>query len=457
MKFDLCLINGEVVVPGVGLRRMSIGVSDGRIAALLDPGLSPSASRIIDCTGKWVFPGLIDPHTHIGFGDKANDWGTESQTAALGGVTGLMSFWRAESLTKSTGIWRDEALARSSVDFGLHFGITSKSHIEELPVAMQTHGVTSIKVYLMYKGATGAAKGFSEVDDALLYRALLTGATIPGGVVSVHCENTEVIPVFREPLKAAGRNDLVAWNEQSPGFLETENVFRVAYFGAKAGCPVNIVHMSAVESLDQVRRMRHPSRPPIHVETCIHYLSLSEHSPIGHHGKVNPPLRSQADIDGLWEGVREGDITTIGSDHVARKSATKGPDLWQATAGFPGIGQILPVLLEEGYHKRGVPLETLAAAASRNVAQLYNLKSKGFIAPGYDADFAIVDPDGETVIDHTAYPSHSDYSPYQDKRCRGAITHTVLRGAVLVEAGKLTQGLGPTGHYMDRSGGKETT
>ena len=99
-------------------------------------------------------------------------------------------------------------------------------------------------------------------------------------MVGVHCENTEVIPVFREPLQAAGRNDLPAWDEQSPGFLETENVFRVAYFGEKTGCAVNIVHMSALESLDLVRRMRHPSRPPIHVETCIHYLSLSENAPL---------------------------------------------------------------------------------------------------------------------------------------------------------------------------------
>lgn len=457
MTYDLCLHNGEVVVPGEGLRRMSIGIRDGRIAALIEAGETVRATRVIDCTGKWVFPGVIDPHTHIGFGDKANDWASETQTAMLGGVTGLMSFWRAESLTESAGPWREEGLARSRIDFGLHFGITSQSHIEELPHAARTHGVTSIKVYLMYKGETGAAKGFTEVDDALLFRALQVGARIPGGVVGVHCENTEVIPVFRAPLKEAGRNDLPAWNAQSPDFLETENVFRVAFFGAKAGCPVNIVHMSALESLDLVRRMRHPSRPPIHVETCIHYLSLSENAPIGLHGKVNPPLRTQADIDGLWEGVREGDISTIGSDHVPRKAATKGPDLWRASAGFPGIAQILPVLLEEGHHKRGIPLQTLAAATSRNVARLYNLDGKGCIAPGYDADFAIVDPDGETLVDHAALPSHSDYSPYQGKRCRGAITHTVLRGNILVEDGRPAPVPGTTGRYIQRNAGKETT
>ena len=213
-----------------------------------------------------------------------------------------------------TDSWRAEGEARSAIDFGFHFGVTARRHVEEFPALARRFGVTSLKVYLMYKGETGRAKGFEEVDDGLLFAALQAGAKVPGGVVGVHCENTEVIPVFREPVKAAGRMDLGAWDDQSPGFLETENVFRVAYFGEKAGCPVNIVHMSAVESLDLVRGMRRPDRPAINVETCIHYLTLSRDSDIGDLGKVNPPLRSRKDVDGLWEGVRDGAIQTIGSD-----------------------------------------------------------------------------------------------------------------------------------------------
>ncbi|MCR9238928.1 MAG: amidohydrolase family protein [Alphaproteobacteria bacterium] len=451
MSFDLCLLNGNIIFSGQGVRSGTIGIKDGKIAAILAADQRPDSLRVIDCRDKWIFPGLIDPHTHIGFGDQENDWASETQAAALGGVTGLMSFWRSQELMQSTVDWRDEALKRSVIDFGFHFGITSQAHVAELAAATKTHGVTSIKVYLMYKGATGAAKGFTEVDDHLLFAALDTGSKVKGGVVGVHCENTEVIPFFRAPLQASRRDDLKVWDEQSPGFLETENVFRVAFFGEKANCPVNIVHMSAVESLDLVRRMRHRNRPPIHVETCIHYLTLPHDSDLGAIGKVNPPLRSQADIDGLWDGVAAGDISTIGSDHVPRKRSTKGPDIWQASAGFPGVGQILPVLLEEGFHKRDIPLERLAEVTSRNVAALYSLPNKGSVSPGYDADFAIIDPAKEMLIEVAQSPSFSDYSAYEGKRCRGAVTHTILRGQIIAENGDLVTASSPHGHYLHRA------
>ncbi|WP_370321556.1 dihydroorotase family protein [Oricola sp.] len=456
MTYDLVLKDGEIVFPGEGLAKGSIAVKGGKIAALLSPGEHVEARRVIDCTDRLIMPGLIDPHTHIGFGDKENDWLTESRTAALGGVTGLFSFWRSDDLGAATGPWRNAALERSAIDFGFHFGVTSRRHVAELAALSQRFGVTSVKVYLMYKGAAGAAKGFGEVDDGLLFAALQAGAKIPNGVVGVHCENTEVIPVLREPLKAAGRDDLKVWDEQSPGFLETENVFRVSYFGEKTGCPVNIVHMSAVESLDLVRRLRHRNRPPIHVETCIHYLSLTRDADIGNIGKVNPPLRCQTDVDGLWEGVRTGEVSTIGSDHVPRKRSTKGPDIWQASAGFPGIAQILPVLLSEGWRKRGIPLQTLAAATSRNVAELYSVPNKGRIAPGFDADLVVVDPDKETTVDAADYPSHSDYSPYQGMTFTGAVQHTILRGMPLVEDGALTTDIEAGGAYLHRAPQGET-
>ncbi|KRE16722.1 dihydroorotase [Bosea sp. Root483D1] len=453
MSFDLLLAGGEIVFPGVGVRTGSVAVKDGRIAALLAPGEQASARQVIDCRGKWVMPGLIDPHTHIGFGSNETDFETESRSAAIGGVTGMMTFHRSNDLRQSTGPWKERGESQSLIDFGFHFGVTSKLHIETLPDCAEHFGVTSIKVYLMYKGASGAAKGFTEIDDGLLYRALLQGARIKGGVVGVHCENVEVIPVFREPLKAAGRNDLPVWDEQSPGFLEAENVFRVIYFGEKAQCPVNIVHMSSAESLEIVRRAKRPGRAPIHVETCSHYLALTSQSPIGFLGKVNPPLRSATDVEALWEGVRDGTISTIGSDHVPRKRETKGPDIWKASAGFPGIGTLLPVLIHEGVHKRDLPIEQIAAVTSANVAKLYSIPNKGHIAVGMDADLVVVDPDKEIVVDPSTQESFSDYSPYEGMRFKGAPVRTILRGRVIASDGAVDPQARatPAGRYLHRS------
>lgn len=452
MSYDLLIRDGELVFPGIGVRKGSIGVKDGRIAALLAPGEAASAHTIIDARDRWVMPGLIDPHTHIGFGSNETDFETESRSAAIGGVTGLLTFHRSNDLRESTGPWKARGEAQSLIDFGFHFGVTSRLHVETLPECAARFGVTSIKVYLMYKGASGAAKGFTEIDDALLYRALLQGARIKGGVVGVHCENVEVIPVFRDPLKAAGRNDLRVWDEQSPGFLEAENVFRVIYFGEKAECPVNIVHMSSAESLEIVCRAKKPGRAPIHVETCSHYLGLHRDSPIGFLGKVNPPLRPQADVDALWEGVRDGTISTIGSDHVPRKRETKGPDIWKATAGFPGIGTLLSVVLHEGVHKRGIPVETIAAATSANVAKLYSIPNKGGLAPGMDADFVIVDPDRMVTVDPATQESFSDYSPYEGMSFKGAPIRTILRGRTIAIDGAVEPDArpAPAGRYLHR-------
>lgn len=453
MSFDLLLAGGEIVFPGVGVRTGSVAIKDGRIAALLAPGEQASATEVVDCRGKWVMPGLIDPHTHIGFGSNETDFETESRSAAIGGVTGMMTFHRSNDLRESTGPWKARGESQSLIDFGFHFGVTSKLHVETLPECAERFGVTSIKVYLMYKGASGAAKGFTEIDDGLLYRALLQGARIKGGVVGVHCENVEVIPVFREPLKEAGRNDLAVWDEQSPGFLEAENVFRVIYFGEKAECPVNIVHMSSAESLEIVRRAKRPGRAPIHVETCSHYLALTSRSPIGFLGKVNPPLRPAADVEALWEGVRDGTISTVGSDHVPRKRETKGPDIWKASAGFPGIGTLLPVLIHEGVHKRGLPIERIAAVTSANVAKLYSIPNKGGMAVGMDADLVVVDPDREITIDPATQESFSDYSPYEGMTFRGAPVRTILRGRTIARDGAVDRQARatPAGRYLHRS------
>ncbi len=448
--FDLLLSDGLIVYPGRGSAPGSVGVRDGTIAAILAPGESAKARRTIKCEGRWIMPGVIDAHAHFGFGVPDQDFVTESRFAAMGGTTTVLSFWRTKDFLAKFPDELARSKTQSFVDYGYHFGITEHAHVGMLEESVKRFGISSYKLYLMYKGSFGLSKGFTEIDDGLLFAAMEQVARLPGTVLSVHCENTEVIPYLRDKVMRAGLEGLPAWDAQSPDFLEAENVHRACYFGRITGCPINIVHLSSKEALDEVRRhLVVPGRPAIHVETCPHYLHFTRDAACGELAKVNPPVRVQKDQDAMWQGILDGIVDTIGSDHVARKRETKMGGIWKATAGFPGTGMILPVLLHEGHKRRGIGPEVLAAVASRNVARLYHLHRKGDIVAGYDADFAIVDPTLTRKVDPAVLESHSDYSPYEGEALTGWPVATVLRGKVIMEDGKLSGEAGQ-GQYQER-------
>ncbi len=453
-ELDLALTGGRLVFPDEGVRSGDIGVRDGRIAVICEPGGLGPAARTVSCGDRFVMPGLIDPHNHVGFGDPDQDFLTETRSAALGGVTTLLNFFRTKAFADGFPLERAKAERLAAIDFGFHFGLTSWSHIENLAADAARFGVTSFKLYLMYKGAAGAARGFTEIDDGLLFGALQAVARIKGGVLGVHCENIEVVPYLRKGLQAAGRDDLAAWDEQSPDFLEAENVHRVCYFGRKTGCPVNIVHLSSAEGLSEARRHKGHAGARISIETCPHYLFLTRDSRAAALAKVNPAVRTDADREALWEGLRDGTVTTIGSDHVPRKRATKEGGIWKASAGFPGLATSLPIMMDEGFHRRRIPIERIAAVTSLNVARLYGLHAKGRLAVGADADIVVVDPDRTRAVAPDELESHSDYSPYEGETLKGWPVLTVLRGRVLAEEGRLAEAAlaGRSGRYVARSG-----
>jgi dihydropyrimidinase len=452
MSLDLLLTNAQLLLPTQGLVPGVIGVKDGRIAVVAAPGTELSAAETIDCEGRWVLPGVIDPHVHFGFGSPETDFATEARHAALGGTTSVLSFHRSKDIRESCDAARDRGEAQSCIDFGFHFGITSHLHVQTLEDISRRFGVSSYKLYMMYKGAAGLSQGFTDIDDGLLFAALQQVARIPGAVLGVHCENVEVIPVLRDPLRAAGRNDLAAWNEQSPDFLEAENVHRVCYFARHTGTPVNIVHLSSREALDEVRRHRADATAPIYVESCPHYLFLNDQAPAGTYAKVNPPVRGQADVEAMWEGVLDGSITTLGSDHVPRKRVTKDKDIWGASNGFPGTGLILPLMLHEGYHRRGVPITRLVEVMSENAARIYRMPSKGSIAVGKDADLVVVDPHLEKTVEPAALESYADYSPYEGMTLKGWPVRTLVRGRTVALDGRITDSAGgtPGGRFIRR-------
>jgi dihydropyrimidinase len=192
----------------------------------------------------------------------------------------------------------------------------------------------------------------------------------------------------------------------------------------------------------------------VHVETCPHYLLLDDASPAGVLAKVNPPIRSRGDVDALWEGIADGSVNTVGTDHVPRKRSTKeGKGIWASSNGFPGVATMLPIMLHEGYHRRGIAPERIAAVLSRNAALLYNMKGKGAIAVGFDADLAIVDPDLQRVVDPAQLESFADYSPFEGMTLKGWPVMTLVRGRKVMVDGQITASARelPGGRYLFRS------
>jgi dihydropyrimidinase len=188
------------------------------------------------------------------------------------------------------------------------------------------------------------------------------------------------------------------------------------------------------------------------METCPHYLTHDEDWGRGNVGKINPPLRSRKDCDALWQGILDGHVDIIGTDHIHRDASSKAGSVWDASPGCPGLETMLPVMLTEGHHKRGVSLRRIAELTSTNAASAMGLAhAKGAIVVGRDADFAIIDPKAEWTLSLDDLKSSAGYSLYEGMPFKGRVVHTVLRGDFILRDGALIESAVGKGRYLPRN------
>ena len=435
MSYDLVVTGGSVVVEGAGRTDCDIAITDGKIAAIGTPG-GFDADETFDATGLVVLPGVIDPHVHFGMGSPG-DWLTESRAAALGGVTSVLNYvMTAESYLTSGPAERELAAENSMIDFGFHYIIMNEQHLSEIPAYIDELGVTSFKYFANFKGNEGHYLGVEGTDSGFFYALCREVAKHSEALIAVHPENIEVVWRLSAELKAEGRDDLAAWDEARPDFVEAHDMFTSFLFAERTGARVYIVHLSAAEGL-RVAEEHFARGGCSYVETCAHYLTQTKHSKLGSLVKVNPPVRTEADIEALWGAVKDGRISVVGSDHISRKREKKEGSIWTASAGFPGVTTLLPLMLSEGHHRRGLSLERIAAVLSTNPARIFGLyPTKGTISVGSDADLTLVDLNREQVVDSSTFGSHADYSVYDGWNLRGWPVTTVIRGEIVMKDGQ---------------------
>jgi dihydropyrimidinase len=451
MDLDLLVKNGRVVFPYGGITRADIGVKGGEVVGMYADASEVKAGNVIDVCGKFILPGMIDSHTHMGLGSSIeNEYESESRSAAVGGITTMMSY---TNCTNSYGDhFKNEKKAgeeRSIVDFALHFSLMNDIHLKEIPRYIEEFGVSSFKFFMNFRGEEGIYFGVEGIDDGYMFDCFSALSHYHGSCAVVHAENIEIVWRLRDRLIAEGRNDLLAWTESRPHFIEVEAIQRALFYGEITNCSVYIAHVTTRDGLHVIRDYKR-RKGKVYCETCPHYLMFHAESGLGSLGKVNPPLKDHNDVEALWEGVTDGSIDCVTSDHVARRKEKKIGTIWEAANGFPGLATTLPILLGQGVNKGRFGIERIADM-NCSTAKIFNLyPRKGTIEIGSDADFTIVDPDLEKEVNVKDLKSACDYSLFEGLKLKGWPVMTIVRGQVVMNNGQITAEPG-YGIYLNRS------
>lgn len=432
MKADLVLKNG-IVVTEAGAFPADIAVRAGRVVGLSAwGGQRYSAEEELDVTGKHVFPGGVDPHVHLGDQGQSDfeDFETGTRSCAVGGLTTVidMPLNLPPTIDTATFQARQQAVApRAMVDFGLWGGLVP-GNLGEL-AGMAAAGALAFKAFLC------RATDWFHVSDGELLDGMAEAACL-GLPVGVHSENDTIIAQAREGLIATGRRDLRAHGESRPELAEWEAIQRVALFARATGARTQVVHISTAEGLDLCWAARQAGAH-IGAEVTMHHLTLDEDDMvrIGTFAKCAPPLRVRRQVEALWDRLLAGKVSNIGSDHSPATFAQKDVQLcdhWGIPDGITGTQTLMPLLLSEGVHKRGLALERFVSLTSTAAARMFGLyPRKGTITIGSDADLVVADLQQRWVLTPDLLHYKCPWSPHMGTEIVGSIERTILRGRTI--------------------------
>jgi dihydropyrimidinase len=456
MSDELVFRNG-VIVNSDGVVHADLLVKEGKITAI-GASLGSGDAEVVDASGRYLLPGGVDVHTHLelpaGGTISSDDFFTGTVAAACGGTTTVVDFASQEhgqKLPEAIAEAHCRAADKAVVDYGFHVAVTDlyKDAIVDLREIV-SDGVSSFKVYLAYPGV-------NMIGDGDLYRVLQAGGQL-GATVCVHAENGTVIDEIAADLFNSGKRGPESHALSRPPETEVEAVQRAIMIARIAESPVYFVHLSTRGATEAVAEARLGGWP-VSAETCTHYLTLTETEYDGPHQQamgavLTPPLRSEDHQKALWQGLDNGSLSIVSSDHCpfckAQKALGEG-DFRKIPNGGPGIEHRLQLLYGEGVATGRVTLERFVDLVSASPAKSFGMyPRKGVIQVGSDADIVLLNPSETTTLSATTSHQRVDYSLWEGKTVPGRVEKVYSAGELIFSGGIFTGSAG-RGQFIPRA------
>lgn len=429
---DLNIENG-MIVTGAGSYNASISVNAGKIVGV---GSSPRsrAESTIDATGLLIFPGFIDAHVHFKepAGPEDENFETGTSAAASGGVTTVIDMPGSRPAVMGTSELEEKkriVRKKARVDYAL-FGAAGSTNIQKIQ-QLARGGVVGYKTFMT------SGPDYTAEDDSILLQ-IMEKIGMTGLVSAVHAEVGSLVTLMAERFAKGGKNSPAFHPKSRPNLFELLAIQRVVEISHSTGTRAHIVHMSTKEGVEAIASAKRLGYT-VTAETCPHYLLLTEGAmdKLGPYAKINPPLRSAADQAALWQGVRDGTIDFIASDHAPHTRAGKDvgwKDIWKARAGNPGLETMVMLVLTKASQGL-ISYSDAARLLSEKPARVYGLyPRKGAIQVGSDADFTIVDMKRKVKLSKGRMYSRSKFATlYDGWTVTGIPKYTIVRGVIVSE------------------------
>ena len=453
------IIKNGTIVTATDTYKADIEINDGVITQI-GSGFYTQDAEVIDADGCYVFPGGIDPHTHLDmpFGGTVtkDDYETGTRAAAFGGTTTIIDFCltsKGVPLKDAVKTWHNKAKDKAVIDYSFHLQIVemTESVLKELPVISKEEGITSFKVFMAYKNQF-------QADDETLFKTLITAKEL-GALVMVHAENGDVIDYLVKKALEEGNTEPIFHALTRPPEAEGEATGRAATLTGLADSQLYVVHVSCEDAAKRIAEARSKGID-IWGETCPQYLVLDQsylEKPNFEGAKYvwSPPLREKWNQESLWNALKSGQLQTIGSDQCSfdfngQKDLGK-EDFSKIPNGGPLIEDRVSILYSEGVEKGRISLNQFVDLVSTKAAKLFGLyPKKGTIAVGADADIVLFDPSVERVLSAKTHHMAVDYNPFEGMKVKGEPVTVLSRGDYIIKDKEFVAEPG-RGRYIKRA------